>query len=222
MRLELNKLFGISRPLTFEESGLIEDFPGNSEFLVPTNSGEKVLLSFVDFPITIDDLDTQDIHCVVDSKWWLSGDSCVSDRVYALRIKFPEIKLNIDWETINSQDSNISDHACFDVNGEIQLQIPLLIPVLARFYDAYRHAKYDLDLGMFGFMDSQTIDDTRKMPVREFREDLCYRITDGPNEFNGVLVDFNKDRGFPRILKSFITQPGLFIWRCRFCHKSNF
>jgi len=186
LHLELNKLFGLSGTLTFEEFSIIQEIGIGAHFSVSVRSGVDALFSFLYIPITKHGTPPGDVY-MVNAKWQLGAAHnfpSTLDRVSALRIEMPSIKLDIDWDALNSHESR--QRAQQDVDIAVERLIPDVLRALTRFYEAYRHAKYEVDSNI-GRDLTQAIDTTRKMPDWEFRMNLCYRVTDGPNEVMGWL-----------------------------------
>lgn len=183
MYLELNKVFGLSGTLTLEEFGAILDIGIGDQFSVPLRSGIDALFSFVHIPITKHGTPPSDI-CMVNAKWLLGATHNypnISEHVPALRIEMSPIKLDIDWNSLSSHNSEDRQRAQQDADIAVERLIPDVLHALTRFYEAYRHAKYEVASDIGGDL-TQAIDATRRMPDWEFRMGLCYRVADGPNE----------------------------------------
>lgn len=196
MQIELNKLFGLSGRLTFQEFGTIAEIGIDARFSVQLPSGIDVLYSLIYIPITRHGTPPADVY-MVNSKWPLGATHNypeIADRVAALRIEMSPVELDIDWNALRSHNTADRLRAQADVDIEVERLIPDILQALTRFYEAYRHAKYEVD-SEIGRDLTQAIDATRRMPDWEFRTGLCYRVTDGPKEAVGWVLA-GKNRGW--------------------------
>jgi len=183
VHLELNKLFSLSGTLTIEEFGTIAEIGIGGQFSVPLSSGTDAIFSLVHVPITKHGTPPRDVY-MVNAKWPLGTTSNypnIPDHVPALRIEMPSVELNIDWKGLSAHASGDRQRAEHDAATAVERLIPDVLHVLTRFYEAYRHAKCELD-SEIGSNLTQAIDATRRMPDWEFRMGLCYRVVDGSNE----------------------------------------
>lgn len=188
MHLELNKLFGLSGALTFEEFGIIGEIGIGAQFSVPLRSGINAQFSFVHIPITKHGTPPGDMY-MVNAKWPLGATHnyhSIPDHVPAVRIEMSSVKLDIDWTALSSHNSEDRRRAQQDIDIAVEQLIPDVLHALTRFCEAYRHAKYEVDSDI-GWDLTQSIDATRRMPDWEFRMGLCYRVADGSNEVAGWL-----------------------------------
>ena len=188
MRVELNKLFGLSGRISFEELGITQEIEKGVSFSISLRPGFDVIFSVVDIPITKRGTPPEDIY-VVNAKLPLGKTDHFPDmlkQLPALRIEIPSVNLGIDWNALSSLDSGDRQQAEQDANTAVERLIPDVLNALTRFYEAYRHAKYEVD-SEIGRNLTQAIDATRRMPDWEFRMGLYYRVVDGSNEITSWL-----------------------------------
>lgn len=193
MQIELNRLLGLHGWLTFEEACFIEEIGINAQFSIRLPSGADVLYSLIYLPITRQGTPPADIY-VVNGKWPLGGThnySGIPNEVAALCMKISPVELNIDWRALKTMEHSVAQSS---VEMKIEQLMPSVFEALTRFYEAYRHAKYEVD-SEIGRDLTQAIDATRRMPDWEFRNGLCYQVTDGPNVFAGWVIG-GKVRGW--------------------------
>lgn len=188
MDVEFNKLFGLSGILTLEEHGTIQEIGKTAQFSIPLRSGIDAIFSFADIPITKHGTPPSEIY-MVNAKWPLGNTeryTNMPDHLPALRIKIPSVELDINWNALSSLDSGDRQQAKENADKAVERLMPDILHALTRFYEAYRHAKHEVD-SEIGRDLTQAIDATRRMPDWEFRMGLCYLLTDGPNEVVGWL-----------------------------------
>jgi hypothetical protein len=193
LQIELNKLFGLYGYLTFEELCFIQEIEINAQFSIRLPTGVDVLYSLVYLPITRQGTPPGDAY-VIDGKWPLGATHNypgIPNKVPSLCMKMSPVGLNIDWGALKTMEHSVAQSS---VEMKIERLMPDVFEALTRFYEAYRHAKYEVD-SEIGRDLTQAIDATRRMPDWEFRSGLCYQITDGPNVFAGWFTG-GKVRGW--------------------------
>lgn len=193
MQLELNRLFGLHGLLTLDETSLIQEIGMNAQFSIRLRSGADVLYSLIYLPITRQGTPPSDIY-VVNGKLPLGGTNSypgIRNEVPALCMKISPVGLSIDWRALETMEPLVAQSS---VAMEIERIMPTVFEALTRFYEAYRHAKHEVD-SETGSDLTQAIDATRRMPDWEFRDGLCYQVADGPNVFAGWVIG-GKVRGW--------------------------